>query len=191
MSKKFEKVIVKEGDQFNDWTITKQGQTNKTSEKGILISYVEVRCKCGFVRTSRKYQIVRGVVTKCRACKRKEGFNNGHFAGYEELGGYYVGQLRDNAKRRNLPFETTAKELWKLLVAQDFKCALSGMYIRTSRTIDYKTKMQTASVDRIDSTKGYVEGNIQWVHKVINQMKSNRTDKELIEFCKAVALYNQ
>ena len=29
----------------------------------------------------------------------------------------------------------------------------------------------TASLDRIDSTKGYVRGNIQWVHKDINWFK--------------------
>ena len=49
----------------------------------------------------------------------------------------------------------------------------------------------TASVDRIDSTKGYLKGNVQWVHKSINQMKSNRTDEEFIALCKAVALYNE
>lgn len=41
----------------------------------------------------------------------------------------------------------------------------------------------TASLDRIDSTKGYVEENVQWVHKDVNFMKSNLTEqrfKELI-----------
>ena len=43
-------------------------------------------------------------------------------------------------------------------------------------TIEIKFKKRhndskTASLDRIDSSKGYTEDNIQWVHKDVNQMK--------------------
>ncbi len=34
-------------------------------------------------------------------------------------------------------------------------------------------RKQTASLDRINSKKGYVKGNIQWVHKNVNFMKSS------------------
>jgi hypothetical protein len=44
----------------------------------------------------------------------------------------------------------------------------------------------TASVDRIDSSKGYIKGNVQWVHKTINKMKWGYSQGEFIEFCEAV-----
>jgi len=137
----------------------------------------------------QKILIVRGIVKKCRKCKKREGFNNGRFSGYEDIGGYYVGQLREGAYRRDLEFEITSKQMWTLLVEQDFKCALSGLPITVSRTIENKKNNQTASLDRIDSNRGYTKDNIQWVHKDINQMKSCRTDKEFISLCKTVALY--
>ena len=39
----------------------------------------------------------------------------------------------------------------------------------------------TASLDRIDSSKGYIKGNIQWVLKDINLMKGS-TDEDYFKF---------
>lgn len=47
------------------------------------------------------------------------------------------------------------------------------------------------SKDRIDSNKGYVEGNVQWVCKEINFMKHALSESRFIELCKLVYLYNQ
>jgi len=45
------------------------------------------------------------------------------------------------------------------------------------------------SIDRIDNSKGYIEGNVQWVHKLANLMKNKFTDEEYIEMCEKVAAY--
>lgn len=44
----------------------------------------------------------------------------------------------------------------------------------------------TASLDRIDSSKGYIKGNIQWVHKDINKMKNNYNQAYFINLCALV-----
>lgn len=190
MKKRANIVNIAKGDRFHDWIAISEDYTERT-ESGAVVTFVRVRCKCGYEKVSRKYSIQHGVIGMCRVCKKKEGYNNGLFKGYGELGGFYVGQLKEGAFRRNLEFNVTAQELWELLVKQNFKCALSGLDIKTSRIITQKTLVQSASVDRIDNTKGYTLTNIQWVHKYINQMKSNRTEEEFIELCKAVAIFNQ
>ena len=48
-------------------------------------------------------------------------------------------------------------------------------------------KLQTASLDRIDSTKGYSKDNIQWVHKDINCMKMDFSQQYFIDLCVKVA----
>ena len=45
----------------------------------------------------------------------------------------------------------------------------------------------TASLDRIDSNKGYIKGNVQWVHKDVNTMKMDHTQEEFIKICTMVA----
>lgn len=43
-----------------------------------------------------------------------------------------------------------------------------------------------ASLDRIDSLKGYAEGNVQWVHKTVDQMKWNLSQEELVKWCRLI-----
>lgn len=45
-------------------------------------------------------------------------------------------------------------------------------------------KNTTASLDRIDSKIGYIEGNVQWVHKDINKMKNSHTHATFLQWCR-------
>lgn len=40
-----------------------------------------------------------------------------------------------------------------------------------------------ASLDRMDSKKGYIKGNIQWVYTPINNMKGSLDDNTFTELC--------
>ena len=71
-----------------------------------------------------------------------------------------------------------------LLSSSTRQCALSGLPIKLP---DRYKQTFTASIDRIDSSKGYVKGNVQWVHKDINMMKRNLNQARFVEFCLAVA----
>lgn len=91
------------------------------------------------------------------------------------------------ARYRNLDFKLSIIYLQSLIEQQNFKCKLSGLDIRFNQ---YATKSHSASLDRIDSSKGYIEGNVQWVHKDINIMKLNHSQDKFIQLCKEVAKYN-
>jgi hypothetical protein len=54
-----------------------------------------------------------------------------------------------------------------------------------------KDTTQTASLDRKDSSKGYIKGNVWWVDKRINKLKSDFEQEEFLLLCKKVANYNQ
>ena len=51
----------------------------------------------------------------------------------------------------------------------------------------YYGEETTASLDRIDSSRGYDADNIQWVHKDINWMKQDFSQSEFIAYCRRVS----
>lgn len=136
---------------------------------------LSIKCKC--FRKKIKYLLnpnwgAKGEKSKC-------------WTGYGELDGQRIAGYKQNAKKRKIEFKVTAKYLWKLLEKQNFKCALSGEEIYLNRN------SATASPDRIDPIKGYLEGNIQWVHKRVNELKWDSTNNELIKWCKLIVNNNK
>jgi len=68
--------------------------------------------------------------------------------------------------------------LWNL---QNEKCALTNIpiFLNNFKT---KLKLNSASLDRIDSSKGYIKGNVQFVAYGINIAKNSFSDIEFKEF---------
>ena len=68
-------------------------------------------------------------------------------------------------------------------------CPYTGRKMLLAKsTNDVKTATpNTASVDRIDSDKGYTIDNIQWVCLMAQYAKNIFTEQELITFCEDVA----
>ena len=79
-----------------------------------------------------------------------------------------------------------------MFLKQNKKCALSNVELCFGTLADVRNKgcrEALASLDRIDSTKGYEIGNVQWIHKKLNIMKQNLSDLDFIEWCKKVSDY--
>lgn len=93
--------------------------------------------------------------------------------------------FRNNAKTRNLSFDLTIEQLWDLYLAQDGKCALTGMDIGFT-----SANKATASLDRIDSTKGYTLHNVWWLHSDVNFAKQSLTVNEFVELCRNVVSHS-
>ena len=100
-------------------------------------------------------------------------------------------KIESNALKRNLDFELTIEDMWGIFTQQGEKCAITGVKINmVNATINNNYHLQTASLDRKNSSKGYIRGNVQWVHKVINSLKSDFQDYEFISLCHLVATTN-
>ena len=169
------------GDKYGLWTIVNTTLINDHNKK--LLS----RCRCGKEQYVYAARLLAGASTGCRRCKTA-GKNHYKWSGYGELPGSILYQIKENAKHRKLDFTVTPKYLWNLFQKQEQKCALSGLplYWVVSCTKSHGRDF-TASLDRIDSSKGYVVGNVQWVHKDINTLKTDFSQTRFIELCKMVA----
>ena len=71
------------------------------------------------------------------------------------------------------------KDAWE---KQEGRCAYTKLPLTSEAH-----QLNTASLDRIDSSKGYVEGNIQLVCVPINRMKLDYTEEKFIHLCQLVA----
>ena len=118
----------------------------------------------------------------CRKCTNIDPNSNSHKGYYKEvLRKSFAHKYEANAKTRNIPWDVSYNYLAELLIEQDFKCALTGWDIHA---MDVNSP---ASLDRIDSSLGYIEGNVQWVTIKVNMMKQRYSQQDFIEVCKAVS----
>ena len=92
---------------------------------------------------------------------------------------------KNRAKGRILPVTVTKQDIERLIIKSNGKCALSGFKLTIVRNSPFK-----ASLDRIDSSKGYIKGNIQVVAKCVNIAKNNLSQKDFIKMCKSVVDIN-
>ena len=86
---------------------------------------------------------------------------------------------RARARRKQIPFDLELSDI----VIPDY-CPY--MKIPLTRTQGAGIVYSNASLDRIDSTKGYIKGNIRVISFLANQMKSHATEKELIRFADGI-----
>jgi len=149
------------------------------------IPYFLCQCDCGKTKECNGYQLKNGNTTSC-GCSFI-GSNHHRWKGIGDLSGHLMCKFKANAKIRGWKFKVSKEYLWELFLKQNKKCALTGMDLTFSKKVnDYDGN---ASLDRIDSSLGYIEGNLQWVDKRINNMKQAYSEKEFIELCRRVVSY--
>lgn len=85
----------------------------------------------------------------------------------------------DRAADKNRDFNITTKDVHIPLF-----CPILGIPIDTSRKGNGKATDSSPSIDRINSDKGYVLGNIQVISYRANTLKSNATIEELRKILK-------
>lgn len=175
---------VKTGDKFNYLTILEpfSGINNQHQYTS------KCQCDCGKIKEIPTHRIVKGVIKSC-GCFANKLKKHGLFKGYEEIYGNFWKDIQHEAKIRNLEFNITIEQIWDLFIKQDRRCALTGLELQ------FKTTSQssdgTASLDRIDSSKGYTMDNIQWIHKDINRMKWDMDENKFVNYCKLIAEHNK
>lgn len=174
--------------------------------------YFKVKCtKCNTEHLVRSDLLLRGQSTKCKACSNKEKYLQNVIDKKVAFKGYSikhqgVGKIPKSllyhyiqgAKKRNLDFEIDIEYLWSVYQKQNGKCNLSGLdislfenneVIMKNGNIDFSKF--TASLDRIDSNLGYVEGNVQWVHKDVNLMKNSFSQDYFLKMCELITNKNK
>lgn len=142
-----------------------------------------VECDCGDRQWKKAGRISAGRSPKCRSCK----IDQQKAASSESFPSFIIYEAKNRAERRGLSFNLTPEYLEDLYQLQGCRCAYTGLRLKSDPDKKIRTRGTTLSVDRIDSSKGYVKGNIQIVHKRINSMKNDLTHEQFVQACKLVA----
>lgn len=149
-----------------------------------------VQCVCGRQRKlSEKFLIKCKHLNKC-GCPKTIGKKSKNYKGYNDISLQYFTSVKCSAKLRKIPFNITIQDIWEIYEKQNKKCALSKQNIEFNPSNHKSIISQTASVDRIDSKKGYEKSNIQIVHKDINKLKNQYSEQLVKYLCKKVAAHN-
>ena len=150
-------------------------------------------CKCGNQCNVLSTHLIQETIKSC-GCLRKKGKDVYNWKGFGEISGSFwlshIVKSADGSKGKRNPVELsiTIEDAWNLFLKQNKKCALSGIELKfPTRSID---KSYTSSLDRIDSSKGYIKNNVQWVHKDINIMKNKFDNDYFLLICMKISNNN-
>lgn len=151
-------------------------------------------CDCGKHCTVNGCSLRKGATISCGCSQLICGSQNKSFRGFGEISLTRYNSIKYAAKtrwgkKRDIEFNVSIEYLWELFLKQSRKCTLTGLELK------FPSKSEstdgTASLDRIDSTKGYIKGNVQWIHKDVNIMKQFYSQERFIDMCRLITAHTK
>lgn len=141
-------------------------------------------CDCGSKHLARLDHLKKSQKSCGCLQKRRRGRENHRYnqEWHSVIFGHRISIWRSQAKSRALAFNITLDYLESLWKSQEGKCFYSGR-ILTLET----NQIDSLSLERIDSTKGYIAGNVAFISKTINMMKKNYPLSIFITVCRDIA----
>lgn len=140
----------------NYCTLSCHAKHTREEKLGVWVHSEENKKMARSLAGNRKdeYSPFRTLLKSCRTRTNKSGQPKGNF----DL---------------DLPY---LKELWE---NQNGKCAITKVDLKLETSYN---KNYQASLDRIDSSKGYVKGNVRYISVSVNWLKNNLDDNHIREF---------
>lgn len=136
-------------------------------------------------------------ISHCPKCGAEQSYTRPTHARASEKHGWVCRKCRDKSKSRPVgnerrlynKYKKSAKIRgipWKINL-KEFIGDYNGICAMTGWELSMEYKQTTASLDRIDSNKGYEVGNLQWVHSMFNMTKGRYPHEDFVKMCIAVA----
>lgn len=176
------------GNTYGELTVIEVHSTTRNGHKRF-----SCKCSCGNIKNVLGTHLKRLNTTSCGCTTKRQGKDSSLWKGCGDISGniWYNLVVRSangsKGRRKAVDININVQYGWNLFLKQDRKCALSGVDLIFSSMTNSFT---TASLDRIDSSFGYIKGNVQWVHKDVNMMKRIYNQDYFIKWCKLIAENN-
>lgn len=172
------------GDVFDELVVTEV----LSSGKGITI---RLQCSCGRevgpLRTVELYRKRR--TDKPRTCRNCAARWNAVKNPESDIAKTLVwSRYRNQAKNRGLEWSLTRDEMVRLCSSPCVYCGEPWSSVATPQQ-SWKREWRYNGIDRIDSSHGYVLGNVQPCCKWCNRAKSDREESDFLDWAKKVTAY--
>lgn len=101
---------------------------------------------------------------------------------------FKTAKMHTRRRKQHRDFSITLADLLEQWKSQAGVCPLTGWKLVLPKNSADKVEFtpDRASLDRIDSSKGYVRGNVRFVALMAQYAKNGWSDKDVLEFAKAV-----
>lgn len=158
----------------------------------------EFKCQCGesneinfypYRKNKCKQCVIKQVSDRYRnfSLDEKTDYQNGNKKWVtNNILNYRLVSAKNRAKYKNLEFNITLNDLEELFKEQNYICPYSGLELTHSYD---GNKLNTISLDRIDSNKGYTKDNIQIISSLVNEMKNSLDNNDFLIMIKKIYEY--
>jgi hypothetical protein len=146
---------------------------NRCRRKGFAVSCGRT---CGAVLRNQKHS--KGNLSNFKGLKRKPD----EFSPFRFL----LNACKSKAKQRKINFNLSLEDIISQWTFQNGKCAYTNFELKfPSESTQYKKRPPNplfASIDRIDSSKGYTKDNVEFVCISVNYAKNGFSKEQMISF---------
>jgi len=161
----------------------KYGEWEVLDNIPIIDKEAKILCKCNECNKTERYvpafQLIAGVSKRCSKCGySNKGENNPSWKGYDSIPKSKITRIICGAKKREIEYNL------EISYVSDLYNNQKGLCYYTKKPIKFSDK--TASLERIDSSLGYIKDNVVWVHKNLNMMKRELPFDDFLEICRLV-----
>lgn len=154
-------------------------------DEGGFVRWVWCICDCGTKKKMLIGELFRykrlNTHVSCGCWKRKSIEKNSKY-----MSGSVIAKKKRLALRRGWSFEIDADYIDYLWEEQDGKCYYSGKPLPIVKTAK---ESNAPSLDRLDSSKGYIPGNVVLCDWRVNVAKQTLSIEEFIQMCKDIVIY--
>jgi hypothetical protein len=140
----------------------------------------ECECDCGNTKEASIRNLQRGATTHCGCSPTHH--NRGKPEGVS-IRNSLISSYRGGAKAKNLEFTLTEEDCISLFEGECYFC---GAPPAPRKRKGLKGEYKANGIDRIDSTKGYTQDNVNSCCTDCNMLKSNKTNEEFMNHIRAI-----
>ena len=178
------------GQRFYNLTVIKFSHREPYPHGCIGFKYLCI-CDCGKKKIINKRSLLDGSTRSCGFYRNKRVCETKRLKYGDASLNHLLGNKRGNAKRRNLEWKLTKEYFYLLSKSPCYYCGTKPFYITNEHKSFYFGATKHNGIDRINSDKGYIKGNVVPCCLNCNHAKGTLSTKEFLTHIKKIYEYNQ